>query len=83
MRPILFAVLCGVLLGSGLLAVPQHEPPATYCSPNHKDEAHRCTCVDQDPERCSMGKSTRERPSDGRIICKHDCHMNMCACCHS
>lgn len=79
------AILLGILVGGNLLAVlPQeHEPPAVYCSPNQKDVEHRCTCVNQDPERCSNGKSNRERPPDGRIVCKHDCYMAMCACCLS
>jgi len=64
---------------------PQEEglKPGTFCAPNHRDAELRCMCVKQDPERCSNGKSTRERPPDGTQVCKLDCHMENCACCLS
>lgn len=80
MRPILFVILAGILLGGNLLAlVPQDTPHApTYCATNHKDPAHRCDCVQNDPSGCRDGKRDIEMRS-----CKAYCAKEMCSCCAS
>ena len=88
MRSILFAVLCGVLLGGGLLAPPipsvPQDPPlpdaVEFCAIEHKQDNGKCSCTNPDAggNACVLNDNNRPR------MCKWQCgHAKSCACCAS
>ena len=87
MKPILFAILTGVLLGGNLLAlVPQNVPDAPhpdavmFCTMEHAEDNGKCSCANPDAGgvACTLNDNNRPR------MCKWQCgHAKTCACCAS